>query len=182
MGTCPQGRCGGSRSLCLFRPSTLLKVCWDSLVESSSPPLPLLHRKAGGHLPKAVHRSRPWTGRAQTLAATPVLPSTPSVPISAQHRPSRQSHLAIPATAPLDLWPQILQLASVTKNLVPMSGRVLVLQSDVHLLRCLIPWLSESLESCVLLGFVSLVPTIVDTMVVPNKHLWNASLSKHMND
>lgn len=92
------------------------------------------------------------------------------------------SHLAIPATAPLDLWPQILQLASVTKNLVPMSGRVLVLQSDVHLLRCLIPWLSESLESCVLLGFVSLVPTIVDTMVVPNKHLWNASLSKHMND
>lgn len=73
---------------------------------------------------------------AQTLAVTPgqspfLLCTGPVVSVTSPP----------PSTPPLDGCPQILYLAGVTKNLAPVSGSAFVLQSDFHLLRCLIPGL-----------------------------------------
>lgn len=74
---------------------------------------------------------------AQTLAATPgqspFLLCTGPVVVRVTSPP--------PSTPPLAVCPQSLHLAGVTKNLAPVSGSAFGLQSDFHLLRCLIPGL-----------------------------------------
>lgn len=138
LGTFPQRRCGGSFASAMhFRPSALRGISWLSLSELNSL-FPLPHRKEVGAPGVVVMGSDVPRGSSLDSWGS-VSGSDPSIAFLHARSPlllgtglAVREVTSLPRSTPLvDFCPQTLYLAGITKNLVPTSGRSLVLQSSL---------------------------------------------------